>query len=238
MNIRLASKTDLNKIDKIIESARIFLKSQSIDQWETHYPDRGKMSKDIELGTGFVCETDGNIDAYFSLSFLPDESYNIILGGRWQTDYEYAVLHHFAVAKSQRRSGIAGQIMEFVIKTCTENHIRSIRIDTHKENLPMKGLLKKFKFIKCGKIILSDSGEERDAYEKIVIEFLKDDIYALKKTHPCGSNIFKVTGTGMDITLCCLNCNRQIRLDRKDLRKRIKKRLTSDDIAKLKLNEN
>ena len=45
----------------------------------------------------------------------------------------------------------------------------------------------------------------------------------LRKKHPCGGDTFIIMKTGMDFRLKCENCGSQIRLDRPEVLKRIKK---------------
>ncbi|MDH4140842.1 MAG: DUF951 domain-containing protein [Coriobacteriia bacterium] len=48
------------------------------------------------------------------------------------------------------------------------------------------------------------------------------DVVRLKKPHPCGSNEWEVTRTGMDIALRCLGCDRSVRLLRYDFDRRFR----------------
>jgi hypothetical protein len=52
-----------------------------------------------------------------------------------------------------------------------------------------------------------------------------DDILRLKKAHPCGGYIWKVTRVGADIGIQCLTCGRRVLLTRRELRNRLKKNL-------------
>ena len=45
----------------------------------------------------------------------------------------------------------------------------------------------------------------------------------LKKSHPCGGDVFVVMRVGMDVRIQCETCGAQIRMDRPDLEKKIKK---------------
>jgi len=45
----------------------------------------------------------------------------------------------------------------------------------------------------------------------------------MKKPHPCKSNLFQVTRTGVDIKIKCLNCGRSIMLSKIDFDKKIKR---------------
>ncbi len=48
----------------------------------------------------------------------------------------------------------------------------------------------------------------------------------MKKSHPCGCNIFKVTRVGMDFKLVCEGCGHEVMLPRKKAEKNIKKIIT------------
>ncbi|MEG2351156.1 MAG: DUF951 domain-containing protein [Bacilli bacterium] len=45
----------------------------------------------------------------------------------------------------------------------------------------------------------------------------------MKKQHPCGTNLFKITRIGVDIKIKCENCGRIIMLPRVDFNKKIKR---------------
>ena len=45
-------------------------------------------------------------------------------------------------------------------------------------------------------------------------EYNAGDVVRLKKTHPCGSNEWQITRTGMDFGLKCQGCGRFIMLPR------------------------
>ena len=45
----------------------------------------------------------------------------------------------------------------------------------------------------------------------------------MKKSHPCGSNLWEIVRLGADIKIKCLNCNRVVMIPRVEFNKRIKK---------------
>ncbi len=51
--------------------------------------------------------------------------------------------------------------------------------------------------------------------------FKENDILRLKKEHPCGNTKWKVLKNGVDVKMECLGCNRIVKIDRKELRRRI-----------------
>lgn len=45
----------------------------------------------------------------------------------------------------------------------------------------------------------------------------------MKKSHPCGENLWKITRVGVDIKIKCVKCNREIMLSSLDFEKKLKK---------------
>ena len=60
------------------------------------------------------------------------------------------------------------------------------------------------------------------------MEIKVNDRLVMKKSHPCGSNIFKVTRIGMDFKLVCEGCGHEIMIPRSKAEKNIKKILETD----------
>ncbi|MDA8234382.1 MAG: DUF951 domain-containing protein [Clostridia bacterium] len=48
------------------------------------------------------------------------------------------------------------------------------------------------------------------------------DVVKMKKPHPCGSDQWEVTRTGMDFRIKCLGCGRQVMLPRPKFEKGVK----------------
>lgn len=49
------------------------------------------------------------------------------------------------------------------------------------------------------------------------------DRVRMRKPHPCGNDIWKITYVGADIKMCCEKCGRIVMLDRPTFDKRMKK---------------
>ena len=90
------------------------------------------------------------------------------LDGEWLTpkDNTYGVIHRLAVGNDYRSFGIAKYALNFFESKLKEMKIDSMRIDTHRENKGMQGLITKLDYIYCGIIVL-ESGDERLAFEKV-----------------------------------------------------------------------
>ena len=56
-----------------------------------------------------------------------------------------------------------------------------------------------------------------------------NDIVIMKKPHACQTNEWKITRMGVDIKIKCLNCNREIMMDRLEFDKKLKKIIGGND---------
>ncbi len=50
-----------------------------------------------------------------------------------------------------------------------------------------------------------------------------NDLVEMKKNHACGTNKWQITRMGVDIKIKCVNCNREIMMDRLEFEKKLKK---------------
>lgn len=69
-----------------------------------------------------------------------------------------------------------------------------------------------------------------------ILKIAVGDRLELKKNHPCGKNAFKVLRVGSDVRIVCLNCGRDMTLDRIKLEKSIKK-ITQEHILSVESKE-
>ena len=168
--IRLAKVTDIEGILAVANDAIANLKADNVNQWQNGYPNREVFLNDIKNQTLFVYDDNG-IQGICNLSLERDPSYDIIENGAWITNGNYLVIHRIAVSTKVIGSGVARQLFEFAIDYGQNNNVRSIRIDTHRDNKRMMGILRKVGFIKCGIIHLinyNDGDNSRDAYELLI----------------------------------------------------------------------
>ena len=157
MKIRLANKEDLKAIEQIYENARQFMRSNgNFSQWGNSYPSVGIIQADIKQKCLYVVE-DEAIQAVFTLIMREDPTY-LEIDGAWLNDRSYATLHRIASRGTQK--GLFKLIIEFSWSICP-----NLRIDTHKDNKPMRHLIEKNGFVYCGIIIVGD-GTPRLAYQK------------------------------------------------------------------------
>ena len=161
MNIRKVQMRDVDAIMNIYASAREFMRaSGNPNQWGDGYPSRELIEADINTELLYMVEDEGEIIACFFFKVGEDPTYTRIYEGEWIDGGEYGVIHRIAVKYNGR--GIIARVFEF----CS-GISRSIRIDTHRDNIPMQRALEKNGFTRCGIIYLL-SGDERIAYQRIL----------------------------------------------------------------------
>lgn len=161
MKIRETRESDLAIIEEIYNKARNFMRENgNPNQWRTEYPTSNDARNDMLLGRGYVCEDDmGDVVAVFAFGTDIEPTYDKIYCGEWKNDEPYAYIHRIAV-KEQGRG-----IVAFCFSECYKR-FPNLKIDTHRDNIPMQKALARAGFEYCGIIYLAN-GDERLAYQKI-----------------------------------------------------------------------
>ena len=167
MIFRHSKINDLPTIMSIINEAKVYFKSSGIDQWQGEYPQEEIIKEDIDNNVSYVLEVNNQVSAIASIIFGVEETYNEIFNGEWLSNGAYATIHRIAVKNNCKGMGLSNFLIQHVETLCNERNIKSIKVDTHKNNLVMNKLLLKSGFKYCGIIFLTD-GNERLAYEKLI----------------------------------------------------------------------
>ena len=171
VNIRKSTKNDVDRIMIILGEARQKMGQLGIDQWQYGYPSRDIIKEDVSIGRSYAIreEENGEIYGTFFVEDRGEPTYDKIYDGEWLTgdDAKYIAVQRVAVCNEKRGSGLANSIFAFAEEKCREAGVGSIRIDTHRGNIPMRKFLDKNGFVQCG-IIYLGTGEERIAYEKLI----------------------------------------------------------------------
>ena len=167
LRFRKGGADDLERIMELVADAQRWFRGQGIDQWQDGYPTQDIILSDISYNNNYIVELNGVVSATFVASFDGEPTYSEIKGKGWLNKNPYAVVHRIAVADACRRKGIAKEILHYTEELCAERGIKDIRIDTHRDNVAMRSLLKKMGYTHCGCITLT-SGAFREAYHKVL----------------------------------------------------------------------
>lgn len=158
MEIRKAVQEDLDIILKMYEEARRFMaENGNPNQWINGYPGEEVVQRDLEKGQLYVCQED-EICAVFVFFAEEEPNYRVIWDGAWLNDKPYGTVHR--ITSQNKRKGAASFCIDWCFAKCP-----NLRMDTHRDNLPMQSFLKKKGFKPCGVIHVED-GSERIAFQK------------------------------------------------------------------------
>ena len=165
--LRTTKEYELERVMKIIEEGREFLKEQGVNQWQYGSPSRDVIINDINAGISYIYEKSGELVATAMLTTLDEDYENYPTF--WSENSSYLAIHRLATSKQFRNQGIAREFLEAIYLFAKSQNIKYLRIDTHLDNKIMKKFLSGFGFEEKGVIkltmknILED--KERVGYE-------------------------------------------------------------------------
>ena len=158
-SIRPATIADLPRILEIYEDARSFMRrTGNPNQWGKTHPAEEILRSDIPKGQLYVCSENSEIIGVFAYIRGTDPTYVRIYEGQWRNDEPYGTIHRIAVTAPGK--SVASFCFDWARAQCP-----NLRIDTHRDNLPMQRALQKNGFTRCGIIYLAN-GDERIAFQK------------------------------------------------------------------------
>ena len=157
--IRKADLNDLPAVMPIFDDARAYMRANgNMKQWTGGYPSEEQIRKDILSGYLYVCLEGDELAGVFVFFTDGEPTYAAIYDGAWLNDAPYGVIHRIAVTSHRR--GVASYCFAWCLERCG-----NLKIDTHRDNIPMQRSLQKNGFSYCG-IIYLESGDERLAFQK------------------------------------------------------------------------
>lgn len=152
MNILKATTNDIDSIMTIYENARKYMcDNGNPNQWDNGYPSIEVVLNDINNGNSYIIKSDSQIVGVFVFIIGEEPTYKVIKNGNWNYNLPYGTIHRIA------SSGTAKNITKTCFNYCL-NKIDYLRIDTHKDNIPMQNAIRRFGFNDCG-IIYVRNGE-------------------------------------------------------------------------------
>jgi hypothetical protein len=159
LKIRPALIEDFDIVMDIYSEARLFMhETGNINQWIDGYPSGELIFNDIMKANSYVCiNPDNEIVGVFCFILGDDITYATIYDGQWLNDEPYGVIHRLAGKRKGR--GVAASCLQWCFEQCC-----NIRVDTHRDNIVMQDILRKYGFIQCG-IIYVGNGTARIAFQ-------------------------------------------------------------------------
>lgn len=102
--LRAAALSEVELAMDIINQAKAHLRAQGIDQWQTGYPGRDCLERDVRTGKGYFLEEDGIPLGYLCVDFDGEPAYDH-LNGTWAREEPYVVVHRLALSDAARGPG-------------------------------------------------------------------------------------------------------------------------------------
>lgn len=167
---RLATPEDMPVILELLSRAKKQLKKNRVDIWQGEYPNEGTFSDDIARGECFLLLYGGVPAGMFTVE-KPDAPYyeTELTDGKWRGPAPYSVLHRNVVDGKFAGTGMADHEMQFIEEVAKKQGSASIRLLTHKKNLPMKRVLVRNGYRFAGNVeLIPEPGLSgaRQAFEK------------------------------------------------------------------------
>ena len=176
MEIRKLTLDYFDRIEEIYAYAREFMRQTgNPNQWQDRFPTVEMTLRDIENGDLYGLFEGDELECVFAYIFGHDPTYDYIFDGQWLDEEPYGVVHR--IASSFNSKGAGRKSIEWALRQCG-----NLRIDTHEDNKPMQGVLKKIGFEYCGKILTHD-GTERVAFQK-KMNYRQDLLEQLREFRP------------------------------------------------------
>ena len=160
-----AKPHELDLCIAILREGRAFQQEQGFTQWTDEYPSAALIAQDIREGSGWLFKIDGEAAGYMYLCFDGDPTYASI-EGQWLSDMPYLVVHRIALSRRFAGRGLSTAVFGAIASLCNARGLRSIRIDTDKQNERMQHVLKKNGFTFCGYVLFDR--DKKWAYEKLL----------------------------------------------------------------------
>lgn len=152
------------KVLSIYEDGRLNLKEKGVNQWQNEGPSLESLLVDMENNFSYVLVDEEEIVGTTAVTEGVDKTY-LEIEGAWLNGEDYVTVHRFAVSQKQRGKGYGKKMFQEIEELAKSKGIKNIRVDTHKDNESMNGLLKSLGYIYCG-IIRLENGDLRNAYQK------------------------------------------------------------------------
>lgn len=139
MKLRKSNLDDVQNLSNLAKDAKQFMKSNGLTQWGDNYPNSNTFIEQAKNGVGYCIVNDCNkIIGYFALIFGIEKNYLKTYEGKFKFDNPYGTIHTVIIDNDYRGKNFSKYIFSYADDLALKNNIEYLRIDTHKDNIPMK----------------------------------------------------------------------------------------------------
>lgn len=148
MVYRLAKKSDIDDVVKLVKAAIVQMEADGIYQWDDIYPAKEDFINDIEKKSLYLAIDSKKLAAIYVISAESDEAYK---NAAWENNDESAyILHRFCVSPDYQNKGIGKEVLAHIETQIYEMGYKSIRLDAFTENPYAQRLYRKSGYIVRG----------------------------------------------------------------------------------------
>ena len=162
---------DISEVMKITNQAKDLLKKSGSLQWQQGYPNEETFTKDIKNNSLYGLFQDKDLIAFGAYIYGKDLNY-VEIEGKWDipaNDKDMAI-HRVAVEENSHGKKLGEKILKYGIQYARKLGCVTVKVDTHRINIPMQKSILKSGFVYKG-IIRVDTDKLdnlRYAYEIVL----------------------------------------------------------------------
>jgi len=178
MFIRKAESQDRESIINIISQCSKQLLEVGIEQWDSEYPSKEMISKDIANGHVYVGIDEESESLISTITIGSGSNGDFHSNINWELDTEsYIFFNRLAVLPQHQGKGYASQFMDFVETFAEKSGIRSLRLDARTEYPRVLDMYKSRGYLIRGDVSYRNGTRHYTSMEKIIpetkIEFIQ-----------------------------------------------------------------
>lgn len=148
--IRKGCLTDIEEICRMIKKVTADLDNKGIFQWDTIYPDKKTLTKDIEQQWLYVYEEDNQLKGIVVLNEEQDEAYNTLC---WKfNDDKILIVHRLCISPEYQGQGIGKVLMQYAEDYARQSGYGAVRLDAFTKNPISCKLYETIGYIKVGTV--------------------------------------------------------------------------------------
>jgi ribosomal protein S18 acetylase RimI-like enzyme len=152
MLILPAILTDIPQIMQLIAEVVPAMIASGNLQWDSNYPNAAVFINDINHDQLWVAEIGGQIAGIAAITTDQEPEYAQV---GWDITETAIVIHRLAVSPQHRGLGIAAALLQQAEQEALRRNIKTLRIDTNKNNQATQKLFPKLGYVYAGEIDLS-----------------------------------------------------------------------------------
>jgi len=169
--IHRIEKDDMQRIMKITNDAKYLLKQNGSLQWQQGYPNEDTFINDINNKSLYGIYENNNLMAYGAYILGKDINY-VEIDGKWDipANEKDLAIHRVAVDCNCHGKKYGIKILKYGIIYAKKLGCLTVKVDTHKNNIPMQKCINHSGFVYKGivKIIRDKLDNLRNAYEIVL----------------------------------------------------------------------